>query len=111
MRNLNTTVTTTAHQHSHQQHQTQIIEHSADKHHLQNEEQFSGGGGVGSGSGQHMVVDIISLPTSVINRSFDNVSPRPYISIEGMFCNSCNRINISTEKVYPNVTQCALMKN
>ncbi|KNC34361.1 hypothetical protein FF38_05937 [Lucilia cuprina] len=36
-----------------------------------------------SSSGPHMDVDVILLPTSVINRSFDNVSPRPYISIEG----------------------------
>ncbi|XP_037811762.1 uncharacterized protein LOC119603705 [Lucilia sericata] len=49
-------------------------------HHHPHQEQYSGNA---SSSGPHMAVDVILLPTSVINRSFDNVSPRPYISIEG----------------------------
>ncbi|XP_058987769.1 uncharacterized protein LOC101889956 isoform X4 [Musca domestica] len=31
----------------------------------------------------HMTAEMVNSPASVINRSFDNVSPRPYISIEG----------------------------
>ena len=38
-----------------------------------------------SGQPGSMPIDTIPLPTSVINRSFDNVSPRPYITIEGTF--------------------------
>ncbi|TMW51735.1 hypothetical protein DOY81_003227, partial [Sarcophaga bullata] len=38
-----------------------------------------------SGQTGCMPIDTIPLPTSVINRSFDNVSPRPYITIEGTF--------------------------
>lgn len=91
--NIATTTTTTASStitmanRLHQQHQPQKHEQQLqtqdhyDEHYLnKNQEQYSG-----ASHGQHLAVDIISLPPSVINRSFDNVSPRPYISIEGMF--------------------------
>ncbi|KAM7358039.1 uncharacterized protein ACRADG_003147 isoform 3-T4 [Cochliomyia hominivorax] len=80
---------TMAHQEQHQkqqQLQKQELHHDEHEHHsqLQYQEQYFGGGNNGDGkSGLNMTVDMILLPSSVINRSFDNVSPRPYISIEG----------------------------
>lgn len=45
------------------------------------------------------------LPT-VINRSFDNVSPRPYISIEGMYVHVYFTLIAYTHKCVPSVTRC-----